>query len=235
MKILLQIIIYSALSGFAILIGAFFANFFNIKKAQEKIVRGVTAFGGGVLISAVAFALTPKAIEILSTHLLIVIFIIGTLFFLLVDMYITSRAGSFAQVMAMMLDFIPEAIALGAAFAHHIHFGMLLAFFIGLQNLPEGFNSYEEMIEKGYKAKEIFVILIPISLLGVLSAIFGFLFLSESPKTVAGIMLFAGGGIIYLMFQHIAPLSRVRKSWTPALGASLGFLFGMVGEKLLIG
>jgi zinc transporter, ZIP family len=46
-------------------------------------------------------------------------------------------------------------------------------------------------------------------------------------------MLSSGGGILYLIFQDIAPLSKIDKNWVPATGASLGFLIGMIGEKLL--
>jgi ZIP family zinc transporter len=43
----------------------------------------------------------------------------------------------------------------------------------------------------------------------------------------------SGGGIVFLMFQDIAPLSKIRNSWIPAVGASIGFLVGVIGEKLL--
>jgi len=46
-------------------------------------------------------------------------------------------------------------------------------------------------------------------------------------------MLFSGGGIIYLIFQDIAPISKLDKNWLPALGASLHFLFGMIGFKIM--
>jgi hypothetical protein len=57
-----------------------------------------------------------------------------------------KRGGSKAQFMAMLMDFVPEAIALGALFGHNHRAGILLALFIGAQNLPEGFNSYHEIV-----------------------------------------------------------------------------------------
>ncbi|MCB0493043.1 MAG: hypothetical protein KDC93_11575 [Cyclobacteriaceae bacterium] len=50
---------------------------------------------------------------------------------------------------------------------------------------------------------------------------------------IAALMLFSSGGIVYLIFQDIAPMSKMKKSWFPALGASLGFLVGMLGVKVL--
>ena len=52
-------------------------------------------------------------------------------------------------------------------------------------------------------------------------------------KLTQGIMLFAAGGILYLIFQDIAPISKAEKRWKPALGAMFGFLIGMIGTKLL--
>jgi len=235
MDIVISIILYSFVSGITILIGATGAQVLRIKniKIKEEINHGTIAFGGGVLIAAVAFALIPRAIEKLSLLWLIIIFLAGTFSFFAIDKSITSKGGSLAQVMAMLMDFIPEAIALGAAFAHDIHFGLLLALFIGLQNLPEGFNSYGELLNR-YSVKKSFLILLPLSFLGVIAALFGNYYLSDNPEIVAATMLFAGGGIIYLMFQDIAPLSKMENVRAPALGASFGFLIGMVGEKLLL-
>lgn len=46
-------------------------------------------------------------------------------------------------------------------------------------------------------------------------------------------MTAASGGILYLVFQDIAPQARMRKHWLPALGAILGFAIGMLGKKLI--
>lgn len=49
----------------------------------------------------------------------------------------------------------------------------------------------------------------------------------------AGIMSFASGGILYLIFQDIVPQGKLECHWSPPLGAVLGFSFGMLGEQLL--
>ena len=47
-------------------------------------------------------------------------------------------------------------------------------------------------------------------------------------------MLFSDGTVTYPIFQEIA-MSKIEKSWIPALRASLGFLVGMIeGENLRI-
>ena len=81
--------------------------------------------------------------------------------------------------------------------------------------------------------KNILTIFFVLSFLGVFSALIGSYFLTNKAGLTAGIMLFSGGGILYLIFQDIAPLSKMKNHWEPALGAILGFLVGMIGTKLL--
>ena len=135
--------------------------------------------------------------------------------------------------MAMVTDFIPEAMALGAVFAHDPSSGLLLALFIGMQNLPEGYNSFGDLLSSGFSPNKSILILVPFSFIGVVAALFGYTFLMGRDQIIASLMLFAAGGILYLIFQDIAPMAKLRKHWTPAIGATLGFMVGMVGDKLL--
>lgn len=230
------IVKYSLFSGITILLGGLLGRLFeNVRhdELKEEILHGSVAFGGGILIAAVAFVLTPKAIEVLSLPLIGVIFLAGALCFLGLDKLITRMGGIFGQLMAMLMDFIPEAIGLGAIFAHDNRLGLLLAIFIGLQNLPESFNSYGDLRKSGYSPNLSLAILAPLSFIGIFAALAGNYFLSDNIRFIAGLMLFAAGGIMYLMFQDIAPMTKIKNHWTPALGASFGFLAGMIGEKIL--
>lgn len=229
------IVIYSFVSGITIFIGGLFARIekFPDNENKERFLHGVVAFGGGVLIAAVAFVLAPNGLENLSIPSLIAFFILGSITFCWLDETIERQAGTLAQLMAMLMDFIPEALALGCVFAHDPKSGLLLAFFIGLQNLPEGFNSYKDLMNSGFSANQSLLILTPLSFIGIIASCIGYIFLTGYHLLISGIMVFAGGGIIYLTFQDIAPMSKMRKHWTPALGASLGFLIGMLGKKIL--
>jgi ZIP family zinc transporter len=130
------------------------------------------------------------------------------------------------------LDFIPEAIALGSVFVHNHNLGILLALFIGLQNLPESFNAFFDLRKSNQRPRTILKIFFALSFLGVICALLGEYFLAGQLKLANGIMLFSAGGILYLIFQDIAPAAKMPRRWEPALGASFGFLIGMIGAKL---
>ncbi len=236
MKQLHEIIIYSLFAGITIFLGGLLAKIFEEvipREIKKYTLHWTVAFGGGILTAAVAFVLTPKGIEIFSVVAMAAIFASGAIVFFLLDQSIAKRKGVLAQTMAMLMDFVPESIALGATFMHNHRLGMLLAFFIGLQNLPESFNAYFDLRISNQHPKKILFIFFLLSFFGIIAALAGRFLLVDHVKLTQGIMLFAAVGILYLIFQDIAPLSRAKKRWEPALGAIIGFLVGMIGTKLL--
>jgi zinc transporter, ZIP family len=229
------IIIASWLAGLAAFGGGIFAWAEDGADTATKseITHGVIAFGGGILVAAVTFALLPQGMVVLSPVSLGVTFCAGGLLFCVLDAHLSRRGDTKAQFMAMLMDFLPEALALGAVFGHDRRLGVLLAAFIGAQNLPEGFNSFREMTAIGVRSHVALMALLAVSLLGPIAACTGYFFLQGQAKLTAGIMTFAAGGIMYLIFQDIAPQSKIRRHWIPALGAVLGFAIGMIGKQLI--
>jgi len=225
----------SWLAGIAAFLGGVAARFEGSSETERKqeLIHGIVGFGGGILMAAVAFALVPEGMEMLSPMRQGITFGLGGLVFCCLDAGLSKHGGSKAQLMAMLMDFIPEAIALGALFAHHHNTGVLLALFIGAQNLPEGFNSYREIVASGIRPSVTLISFFAISFLGPVAACTGYLFLQNQPTLTASIMSFAGGGILYLIFQDIAPQSRMKRHWAPPLGAVLGFVVGMIGKQIL--
>lgn len=180
--------------------------------------------------------LVPDGIRELSLGWIVLAFILGGACFWTLETLLARSNSSAAQLVAMVSDFVPEAIALGAAFAHGESTGVLLAILIGLQNLPEGFNSFRELKATGRQSDGKIVWLLAMLVpLGPLAGWVGHSFLSAYPELVGFIMLFAASGILYLTFQDLAPQSRDGDSRLPAVGAVLGFLLGVVGQLLLEG
>ena len=202
-------------------------------EGKRELIHGIVAFGGGILVAAVAFALAPEGMAVLSPIGLIVAFCAGGLLCCALDAGISRHGGSKAQFMAMLLDFVPEAIALGALFGQSEKTGMLLALFIGAQNLPEGFNAHRENVAANVAASTSLLTLLAVSVLGPMAACGGYVFLQDQPILTACMMAAAAGGILYLVFQDIAPQSKMQRHWAPPLGAVLGFALGMVGKQLL--
>ena len=234
---LTSLILYSGFSGITVFLGGLLANFFNhhIKESPVKyeITHFFMSFGSGIILSAIALVLIPTGMERLSLPGMTFSFVLGTILFLFIDRYLAKKGGQTATLLAMMMDFVPEAIALGAVFAIDPSMATLLAVFIGLQNLPEAFNSFRDMVQSGYSVTKSLVIFFFLSFCGIFGALLGHFVLSDFPNLTAHLMTFASGGILYLLIQEIIPESKLDKNYIASLGASLGFLIGIIGEKLI--
>ena len=112
------------------------------------------SFSAGIILSALALVLIPTGLEELNLIPFILSFLSGALIFMLVNKYLEKKGGKTATLLAMLMDFIPESIALGAVFATDTSMAMLLAVFIGLQNLLEAFNSFRDVIKSGFAVKK---------------------------------------------------------------------------------
>ena len=218
-----RVLFFSLLAGLAMPLGGLLAHFIPLpsKRLRGEVLHAVTAFGGGALLAAIALVLVPEARNRLSALHFGLSFSSGALAFMLLDRWLQSQGGTGAQVVAMLSDFLPEAIALGAAFAHNDSTGPLLGLLIALQNLPEGFNAFREL-ESVMSARKGILLLFALAWLGPVAAGTGFWILVDFPKIVAWVMSFAAGGILYLIFQDIAPESRLQQYWAAAVGSRCG-------------
>lgn len=229
-------LLYATLAAVTMPLGGFLARIehFQNKWLEQELKHSVVAYGAGVLLAAVALVLVPEGQKSLSAPWVALAVLSGGLMFMAADIVISRRGGSTAQLLAMLLDFTPEAMALGASLALGSESGLLLALLMALQNLPEGFNAYREMVafrpRQGRCVLLFFMLLVPI---GPVAAAIGFLWLAELEAVLGFIMLWATGGILYLTFQDIAPQVRLEKDWWPPMAAVAGFLTGLIGQQLL--
>ncbi|MEM9185174.1 MAG: divalent cation transporter [Planctomycetota bacterium] len=217
-------------------VGGVIARFERLKPdwLEEEFRHTVIAFGGGALLSAVALVLVPEGAEPHSPLAVALLFGGGGVAFLLIDVALAAAKSPAAQLAAMLSDFIPESLAMGAAFAAGDATAPLLAMLIGIQNLPEGFNAYRELMASSrLTSRSVMIAFAAMSLLGPAAALAGLLWLAAYPGVVAGVMLFAAGGILYLTFQDIAPQARLENRWAPPLGAVAGFLLGLLGKLMV--
>lgn len=232
---LIQAIVLASLAGLAIPAGAALAMIERLLPDWHEVElrHGIVAFGAGALLSAVALVLIPEGSAKLPAWTALASFALGGLAFFAVDVALARRGGQAAQFLAMMLDYVPEAMALGAVLADQAETALLLALMIGLQNLPEGFNAFREMAGgsvRRWRLLGLFALMVP---LGPLAAAGGHVFLADMPRVLGFGMMFSAGGILYLMFQDLAPQVRLERHWGPPLGAIAGFSLGLAGHMAL--
>ena len=221
-------------AGAMIPLGALFAARETDGRARSPAMRhGITAFAGGALISAVALVLVPEGSDRLPIWGALLCFAVGGVLFAWLDATLAKAGGSRGQMVAMVSDFLPEAVAPGALLASGSSGAMVVAAIIALQNLPEGYNAYLEAAPADPAAqRRTLISYVGLALLGPVAAFLGFTVLAEAEIALGAMMMIAAGGILYLVFEDVAPKVAMEATWAPPLGAVLGFGLGLLGHLL---
>lgn len=233
---LTDVLLLSGLGAMAAMLGAMLGCIERLHPGWVESERRhfIIAFGGGALLAAVSLVLVPRGMAIQPAWLGIAAFAAGGAWFLLVDRYFTCKGSPLSQFMAMMLDFVPEAIVVGALITNHYNEALFMAVIIAAQNFPEGFTAYRQITrsDNGLLRGRAMVLIAAGALSGLGWGLVG-LFLFEADSALLGtIMTFCAGGIFYLVFRDIAPQARLENHWYTSFGAVLGFLVGLSGHEL---
>jgi zinc transporter, ZIP family len=239
MNEVVAILFFTIAAGACIPLGGFIASFEHIHSRwmEQELRHFVIALGGGILLGAVAIVLVPEGVASMKGSMLAIPLVLGGgLTFFVVERALGLRRHGAPQLMGMLLDYVPEAIALGGLIALGSPAAALLALLIGLQNLPEGFNAFRELQAMGqHSARRTLLIMWSLVTIGPVAGLGGYFLLADHPVALGAIMLFASGGILYLIFQDIAPQSRLNRHWAPPLGAVVGFSVALFGDMVVRG
>lgn len=232
-----EIVLLTGLAGICIPLGGLCGTIENLRPhwLQNELRHFMIALGGGILLGSIAEVLVPEGIASLHGSMWsVVIFLAGGFTFFLLERWLGVKRHQSPQLMGMLLDYIPEAIALGGLVALGSPTAGLLALLIALQNLPEGFNAYRELIpHNGNSPKKTLLTMVCLVPIGPIAGLLGYYFLRDTPETLGAMMMFASGGILYLIFQDIAPQSHLKKHWAPPLGAVVGFCIALFSHLMV--
>jgi ZIP family zinc transporter len=205
----------------------------------DRAIGLVLAFGGGVLISAVAYELVDEAFTTsrgaggVAAGLTA-----GALVFFIGDTVIDRMGGAgrksmaggheagtaLAIVLGIVLDGIPESAVLGLTVLQGgtVSAAMLVAVF--LSNLPEAIAATTGLRLSGWRARHIIGLWLVVMLVSALASLAGYgLFDSASPTTVAFVLSFAAGAILTMLADTMMPEAFARGGKLVGLATTLGF------------
>jgi ZIP family zinc transporter len=230
-------LLFALAAGLCIPLGGFLAKIEHISPNWLDIEfrHFMIALGGGILVGATAMVLIPEGLQFLDHSPYAVLFLlVGGFCFYLLELFLGLKKREAPQLSGLLLDYIPESLALGGMLALGATSAPLLALLIGLQNIPEGFNAYRELVAlNNQRAKRVFIVMLALAPIGPIFAVFGYMYFAGNTYLLGATLLFASGGILYLIFQDIAPQAKLKRHWAPPLGAVLGFAIAMLGTLLV--
>ena len=239
-----QAILWGAVSGSAVLIGALLSLYVPIKK---KVIGYIMSFGTGVLMGAATYELLGESVETAGLTPIIIGFLSGSIIFTIFDMIITTKGGQGRKrsnqksgqesglgiFLGTVMDAIPESIMIGASLlvSHSVSWLLVIAIFIS--NIPEGLSSTAGLKNSGYSKKKVWVLWLSVVVVATLSSLGGYVFLEGASEfTMAVIASFAGGGIIAMLASTMMP--EAYEDGGPIVGfiASVGLLVSLVLSHL---
>jgi ZIP family zinc transporter len=218
-------------AGAMLLVGAAIAWFVRVPRG---VVAGVTAFGAGVLISALAYELVAEASADGGLLPTVVGFALGALIYVGADALIDARgrrrgeperSGGTALLVGALVDGIPESVVLGTSVAVTGGLSLPIVAAIAISNLPEGLGSAAGMKEAGRSARYVFGVWGCVVAVSALAAVLGYLLLRDAPaELTAFITTIAAGGMLAMVCNAMIPTAFARNHAVTGLLATLGFL-----------
>ena len=179
----------TALAGICIPVGGLLARVERIGPnwLEQEFRHFLIALGGGILLGAVTIVLIPEGqSSIGGSFWAIPAIIAGGVLFFWIERMLGVHHNESPQLMGVMLDFVPEAAALGGLIVINPGLAPLMAVLIAMQNLPEGFNAYREFCNKpGYTPKKTLLVMAGLATAGPIAGLLGYFFLSGQPVILA--------------------------------------------------
>jgi ZIP family zinc transporter len=196
---------------------------------HDRPLRLVTAFGSGVLISAVAYDLVEEAVLESATGISVAAgFVVGALIFYgissLVERWTSGDTEGTGILIGAALDGIPESVVLGASLlaGGGVSVAVLTAIFIS--NLPEGLSSSTGLTAAGHSRRRVIVAwLVVVAVSSIVAAISYGALGGAGGDVVAFMEAFAAGAILTMLADDMIPSAYVTGDKLPGLATAAGF------------
>lgn len=203
--------------GFALLIGAALGLWLPV---STRVIGLVMAFGGGVLVSALAFDLTDEAFRRGGTVPVAAGLAGGALAFFVGDLLVDRRGGAdrkrsggqqeggsgSAIVVGALLDGVPESVAIGVTLIGGGGVGAAVVAAVFLSNVPEALSAATGLRAAGRSTAWILALWTGVAGLTAVSAAAGYALLGDaSPAVIGVIQAFAAGAILTMLADTMLP------------------------------
>jgi ZIP family zinc transporter len=212
----------------SLILGALIAISGRLKGRPLELLIG---FGGGALVSALAYDLFGEAVEASATGLSVAIGFVGGAVVYYIGGEIIDRmpgghapdGGGLQLLLGAVLDGIPESIVLGLTLvAGGPSIAILVAIFIS--NVPESVAGSTKMLETGRRPAWVVGAWTLVAIAGAVAGAVGYgLFATASGDVIALIDAFAAGAILTLLATDLFPAAHAESNRLVGLATAAGF------------
>jgi ZIP family zinc transporter len=237
--------------GASLVVGALLAA---VTRLPARTAAVLTAFGGGILLAAVALELIPEADEGAGAPLTAAFLLAGTLAYVGADAWLTrdadmeatrrsGHAAAAGQAMSLshdhkqaargeaiaaglFVDGVPESIALGLTIARG-ELGVALLAGIVVGNAVEAYGAAQPIIAGGHPRRFAVVVLSVIGVaLAAATVVGGTVLASVAPSVIGSAQALAAGAVLAVISVSIVPHAFSEVSSEVAVATIAGFIAG---------
>ena len=227
---------WGLVGGLALLVGSVLGLVWH---TPPRVLGLVMAFGGGVLISAVAFDLAEEGFESAGARPVVLGLVAGALAFFVGDAVLDHRGGNDrkrsggqqaggvagAIVLGAMLDGIPESAAIGVSLLGGEGVGVAVVAAVFLSNVPESLSAAVGLRQAGRSPRWILGLWSAVAVVCAVAAAAGYGLLGgASPAAVAVVQAFAAGAILTMLADTMLPEAYTNAGKTTGLVLCGGFI-----------
>lgn len=223
---------------------------FFVPKINKKFLNFIMCFSGGIMIASSIFSLLIPALEDGKFISPSIGFFIGGLFIIFIDLFIVKKLEKnsdnnlidkdntklISLISAVSLHNLPEGMAIGISFGLALVTGsnefllssFILAFGIGIQNIPEGACISLPMHAKGHSKFKSFIVGTVSDIFEPIGGVIGFYFVTVSEKLLPFLLSFAAGSMVVVVCSELIPDSVNEHKIISILGLLTGFILMMI-------
>jgi ZIP family zinc transporter len=233
---MLEIIAGCAAASLCTVLGALPALCFSNVSHRGKDI--LLAFTAGIMVAASTYGLIPSALKLSNLFVLTAGILAGTTVLTWMELLIPHRdlghandslprgTSSLLFLSAMALHNLPEGLSVGVSYGSPDHdLGGIVAFSIGLQNIPEGFLTALFLVAQRMKKWLAVLMTAFTGLLELLSCWIGYQFTDSFNGIVPYGLAFAAGAMLFVVYKELIPESHGDGN---ERASTFSFIFGLL-------
>ncbi len=253
------VIVLGLINWISTALGGSFA-FASSSRLKNIGYSNILAISAGIMLSASFWSLLLPSIELSQEYGLSPTFVscsgflFGILFLRYVSSFSTkvfnkhtknkdneSKKNSTLLILAIAIHNIPEGLIVGVLVSSlasqvctlDLYSVLALSLTIGLQNIPEGLAIAMPLKANGNSSVYSFNIAQLTGFIEPVSALFGYLVISQFPSFLPYTLAFAGGAMIYVIIDELIPEVSTDNNNTTIIWFSIGFVIMMMLDTIL--
>jgi zinc transporter, ZIP family len=202
-----------------------------VMRIPDRIVGVLAGIGAGALIAAVAFDLTPEALNIREAA---VWFLVGGGIFLVADHLIEQRFGAngagaaFGIVLGSVVDGVPESLIFGIQLGAGVQISAAFLAAVFVSNIPQALAPSADLKESGWPVRRMVTLWGTVVIACAVASGLGFLIASGFADLVgARAAAIAAGGLLAMLAASLVPFAFEKGGAWAALATVVGFCASM--------